>query len=92
MGQFDSLIGAANKTIDNTYTLLESENPPFNAVYKQYKILRSFWFRVVEDAADFNSSRLEDLCVDLEEAIECCSKWISANPPTNQSEDNTESN
>ena len=32
MGQFDSLIGAANKAIKSARALLETENPPFNVV------------------------------------------------------------
>ena len=76
MGQFNSLINAAYKTIDSANTLLDNENAPFNAVYKQFKSLQSFWFRVVEDASDSNSKQLEELCVDLEDAVQRCEKWI----------------
>lgn len=82
MGKYDSLINAANKAIKSANTLLESENPPFNVMYKQYKTIQSFWFRVVEDASDFNSSRLEDLCIDLECTMQQCENWIKENSPT----------
>lgn len=82
MGQFDSLISAANKAIDTAYVLLENENTPFNTMYKQYKILQSFWFRVIEDASDTNVRKLEDLCVDLEEVVQRCEQWIKDNSPT----------
>lgn len=81
MGQFDSLIGAARKAIKNANALLENADTPFNVMYKQYKTLQSFWFRVVEDASDSNSSRLEDLCVDLEDAVQRCEQWIKDNSP-----------
>lgn len=82
MGQYDSLISAANKAIDTAYVLLENENTPFNTMYKQYKILQSFWFRVIEDASDSNVRKLEDLCVDLEEVVQRCEQWIKENSPT----------
>jgi hypothetical protein len=88
MGQFDSLIGAANKAIKSARALLETENPPFNVMYKQFKTIQSFWFRVVEDASDTNSRRLEDLCVDLEEVLQLYEVWIKENSPTrNQTEE-----
>lgn len=86
MGQFDSLINAANKAIDSANALLESDHTPFNAMYKQYKTLQSFWFRVVEDASDSNSRRLEDLCVDLEDVVQRCEQWIQENSPTKNKE------
>ena len=82
MGQFDSLISAANKSIKNAYALLDNDDTPFNVMYKQYKTLQSFWFRVVEDASDSNSRRLEELCVDLEDVVGLCEKWIKENSPT----------
>ena len=82
MGQFDALINAANKAIDNAYVLLDNKNTPFNAMYKQYKTLQSFWFRIIEDASDSNSKRLEELCMDLEDVIQRCDQWIKDNSPT----------
>lgn len=82
MGQFDALINAANKAIDNAYVLLDNANTPFNAMYKQYKTLQSFWFRIIEDASDSNSKRLEELCMDLEDVIQRCDQWIKDNSPT----------
>jgi hypothetical protein len=86
MGQFDSLINAANKAIKNANELLENENTPFNAMYKQYKTLQSFWFRVIEDASDSSSRRLEELCVDLEDVIQRCDQWIKEHSPTRKQE------
>jgi hypothetical protein len=76
MGKFDALINAANKAMDSAETLLDNPNTPFNVMYKQYKTLQSFWFRVVEDAADSNSKHLEELCVDLEDVMQRCGLWI----------------
>jgi hypothetical protein len=90
MGQFDSLINAANKAIKNANALLENENTPFNVMYKQYKTLQSFWFRVIEDAADSSARRLEELCVDLEDVIQRCEMWIKANSPTKKQEPDIE--
>ena len=81
MGKFDALINAARKAINSSQTLVENDETPFNVVYKSYKTLQSFWFRVVEDAAETNNSRLEDLCIDLEEAIQDCEDWIKRNSP-----------
>lgn len=86
MGQFDSLINAAYKAIKNANALLENENTPFNVMYKQYKTLQSFWFRVIEDASDSSSKRLEELCVDLEDAVQRCEQWIKENSPTRKQE------
>ena len=82
MAQFNPLIDAAYKAINNAHTLVENEHTPFNAMYKQYKSLQSFWFRVIEDAADSNSSKLEDLCVDLEEAMQDCKAWLGTHSPS----------
>lgn len=90
MGQFDSLIGAANKAIKSARTLLETENPPFNVMYKQFKTLQSFWFRVVEDASDTNSKRLEELCVDLEEMLDKYERWIKENSPSKKQTEQTD--
>ena len=90
MGQFDSLLVAAKKAIKNAEALLESKDTPFNVMYKQYKTLQSFWLRVVEDAADFNSSKLEDLSVDLENMVIKCENWIKANSPTKNKAEGTE--
>lgn len=81
MGQFDSLIGAARQAIKKANSLLESDSTPFNVMYKQYKILQSFWFRVIEDACDSNSRRLEELSVDLEDTVQRCEQWIKDNSP-----------
>ncbi len=51
-------------------------------MYKQYKTLQSFWFRVIEDASDSNSKRLEELSIDLEEVLQKCDNWIKENSPT----------
>ena len=90
MGQFDSLIGAAYKSIRNAEELLASKDTPFNAMYKQYKTLQSFWFRVVEDASDSNSRRLEELCVDLEDTVQRCEMWIKENSPNRKQEQTSE--
>ena len=90
MGKFDALINAARKAINSSQTLVENDTTPFNVVYKSYKTLQSFWFRVVEDAAETNNSRLEDLCIDLEEAIQDCEDWIKRNSPTKPKEDGQE--
>lgn len=87
MGQFDGLINVANKALDNTNTLLQSENTPFNVMYKQYKVLQSLWFRVVEDASETNSRYLETLCVSLEECVAKCEDWIKENSPTRKKEE-----
>lgn len=87
MGKFDALISAAYKAINSSQTLVENDNAPFNVVYKSYKTLQSFWFRVIEDASETNNSRLEDLCIDLEEAILECDKWIKRNSPTKPKEE-----
>lgn len=84
MGKFDSLINAANKAMDSAETLLDNPNTPFNVMYKQYKTLQSFWFRVIEDAAETNSGRLEDLCVDLEDVMQRCSQWIKDHSQTKE--------
>lgn len=81
MGQHDALIWAADKALKNTDTLLEGENIPFNVVYKQFKTLQSLWFRVVEDASESNSKRLEQLSIDLENAVARCEDWIKENSP-----------
>ena len=85
MGQFDALINAANKAMDNADVLLASSDTPFNAVYKQYKTLQSLWFRMIEEASDSNNRRLEDTCVDLEEYVARCEDWIKKNSPNNKS-------
>lgn len=91
MGKFDALISAANKAIDNAEALLDNPNTPFNVMYKQYKTLQSFWFRVIEDATDSNYGRLEDLCVDLEDIIQQCDRWIKEHSQTkSQSAPNAE--
>jgi hypothetical protein len=82
MAQFNSFVNAANKAMDSAEALLESENVPFNAMYKQYKTLQSFWFRAVDDAAESNSKQLEELCVDLEYMVQRCDQWIKENSPT----------
>ena len=82
MGKFDALISAANKAIDSAEALLDNPNTPFNVMYKQYKTLQSFWFRVIEDAADSNNGRLEDLSIDLEEIIQQCDHWIKEHSQT----------
>ena len=81
MGKFDALTNAANKAIDNAYTLTSSKDTPFGVVYKQFKTLQSLWYRVIEDAAETGNSRLEDLCVDLEQAVIVCQDWIKENSP-----------
>ena len=82
MGQFDGLINAATKALKNTDSLLQSSDTPFNVMYKQYKILQSLWFRVVEDASESNSKKLETLCIELEERVQECEDWIKENSPT----------
>lgn len=84
MGKFDALTNAANKAIDNAYTLTSSKDTPFGVVYKQFKTLQSLWYRVIEDAAETGNSRLEDLCVDLEQAVIVCQDWIKENSPNNK--------
>ena len=86
MGKFDALTNAANKAIDNAYTLTSSKDTPFGVVYKQFKTLQSLWYRVIEDAAETGNSRLEDLCVDLEQAVIVCQDWIKENSPNNKAQ------
>ena len=82
MGQFDALMNAANRAIDNAYVLLDTKDTPFNVMYKQYKTLQSLWFRIIEEASDYSNSRLEDLCVDLEIVVQKCEEWIKVNSPS----------
>lgn len=86
MGQnpYAPLINAAKKAINNTEVLLSNENTPFNSMYKQYKSLQSLWFRMVEEASESSSSRLEEVCIDLEMTMTKCNEWIQANSPTKQ--------
>jgi hypothetical protein len=86
MRQQNSLIVAANKAMDNATVLLENENTPFNAMYKQYKILQSLWFRAIEDASDTNNKWLEDLCVDLECMVQRCDAWLKEHAPSKQND------
>ena len=79
---YASLINAAQKAIDNAKILLSNENTPFNSMYKQYKSLQSLWFRMVEEASDAKSSKLEDVCIDLELTMAKCNEWIQKNSPT----------
>jgi hypothetical protein len=81
VGKFDSLINAANKAINSANALLDSDNVPFNVMYKQYKTIQSFWLRVMDDASESNSKRLEELCIDLEDTMKCCEDWIKENSP-----------
>lgn len=81
MGQFDSLILSAKKAIDNADKALEHEEPQFRVIYRHYKNLQSFWLRMVEEASETQSRRLEDLCVDLEMAVQKCEDWIKENSP-----------
>lgn len=90
MGQYDGLINAANKALKNTSMLLQGDGTPFNVMYKQYKIVQSLWFRVVEDASEANSKKLETLCIELETAVADCEEWIKNNSPTKKSEDSEE--
>jgi len=85
MGHFDPLMAAARRSIDNATALLESQNPPFNVMYRQYKTVQSLWFRVIEDASDSNSQRLEDLCVELESVSLRLEQWIKENSPSKPS-------
>ena len=89
MGQHDALIWAADKALKNTTTLLAGDDIPFNVVYKQFKTLQSLWFRVVEDASESNSKKLEQLSIDLENAVAKCEDWIKENSPLNKTEEET---
>jgi hypothetical protein len=90
MGQFNSFVNAANKAMNSADALLENENTPFNAMYKQYKTLQSFWFRAMDDAAESNSKQLEELCVDLEDTVQRCEQWIKEHSPTKSKPQSTE--
>ena len=79
---YASLINAAQKAIDNAEILLSNANTPFNSMYKQYKSLQSLWFRMVEEASEAKSGKLEDVCIDLELTMTKCSDWIQKNSPT----------
>ena len=82
----NSLFNAAYRNIDAADALIASDKTPFAAVYKQYKSLQSLWFRVIEESVDSNSSRMEDLSIDLEEAIQRVQTWINENSPTKNKE------
>lgn len=87
MTQYNALINKAYKEIDNATTLLETSETPFNAMYRQYRKIQSLWFKIVEEASASNNSRLEDVCIDLEEAMNNCKDWIDKNSPSNQQAD-----
>lgn len=91
---YASLINAAHKAIDNAEVLLSNENTPFNSMYKQYKSLQSLWFRMIEEASEAKSGKLEDVCIELEVTMTKCSEWIQKNSPTkpeNKEEKKTDS-
>lgn len=79
MGQYDALITAAKKALNSADNLLKKQDVSFGAIYKQYKILQSFWFRIIDEATDSNSRQLENLCVELEIAVAKYEKWIHQN-------------
>lgn len=87
-GPYSALINAAHKAIDNAQILLSNENTPFNSMYKQYKSLQSLWFRMIEEASESSSSRLEDVCIELELVMGKCNDWIQANSPTKKEQSN----
>lgn len=82
MKEKSSLFNAAYRNIDSADALIASDKTPFAAVYKQYKSLQSLWFRVIEESVDSNSSRMEELSIALEEAIQRVQEWINKNSPT----------
>ena len=90
MGQFDGIISASNRALETANLLLESNDTPFNVMYKQYKAMQSLWFRVVEEASESNSRKLESLSIDLEECIAKCEAWIENNSPLNKQQEETE--
>lgn len=77
-----ALYNAAYRTIDAADALIASDNSPFSSVYRHFKSLQSLWFRVIEESVDANSSRMEELSIDLEMAIQRCQAWIDINSPT----------
>ena len=82
MKEKNALFNAAYRTIDAADALIASDASPFPVVYKHYKSLQSLWFRVIEESVDSNSSRMEELSMDLEMAIQRCQEWINKNSPT----------
>lgn len=87
MKEKNALFNAAYRNIDATDALIASDDSPFPAVYKHFKSLQSLWFRVIEESVDSdsnraNASRMEDLSIDLELAIQRCQDWINRNSPT----------
>ena len=87
MGRFDGVINAANREINKTNLFLQSQETPFNVMYKQYKTIQKLWLRMVEEAADANSRQLESLCIELEEYVQQCSDWLKENSPAKKQED-----
>ncbi len=86
----NALFNAAYRNIDAADALIATDKSPFPAVYKQFKSLQSLWFRVIEESVDTNSSRMEELSMDLEDAIQRCQAWINENSPTKDKEKNPE--
>ena len=85
-----ALFNAAYRTIDAADTLIASDDSPFPVVYKHFKSLQSLWFRVIEESVDTNSRRMEELSIDLENAVQRCQEWINKNSPTKHEEPKSE--
>jgi hypothetical protein len=77
-----ALLKRAQKYIDDAEVLLSNENTPFNTMWRYFKSMQSMWLRLIDESVENSSSRLEDMCVDLELTIEKVQKWINEHAPT----------
>lgn len=77
-----ALLKRAQKYIDDAEVLLSNENTPFNTMWRYFKSMQSMWLRLIDESVENSSSRLEDMCVDLELTIEKVQKWITEHAPT----------
>jgi hypothetical protein len=76
-----ALLKRAQKYIDDAEVLLSNENTPFNTMWRYFKSMQSMWLRLIDESVENSSSRLEDMCVDLELTIEKVQKWINEHAP-----------
>lgn len=76
-----ALLKRAQKYIDDAEVLLSNENTPFNTMWRYFKSMQSMWLRLIDESVENSSSRLEDMCVDLELTIEKVQRWINEHAP-----------
>lgn len=79
-----ALIKRAQKYIDDAEVLLSNENTPFNTMWRYFKSMQSMWLRLIDESCENPSSRLEDMCVDLELTIEKVQRWINEHAPAQE--------